>query len=822
MSRDEVTPDRALVFEVIGPVQHFVRAANAAGLEWLGEDYALEDVDPDEEDESGEDERESQEDPAETPLYVTMPTLAGLQKVLSLWRRYSAGEERPEENGTVWWTLFGYLNDVRPWSPKDRVDPRTRDYVARLLLDQPDRMIRIEVDLWYRQDPDLRADARRYVDALMASVGGRVLDFVTIEPISYQAALVELTAGQARSLASLEGPIAEADRLMRVRPQSFYAAKPREDSDTVVGLRGDRDPASTAVVQARRAAPSQPDGRLPIAAILDGYPVDRHELLSNRVAVREVEVRSADVPVERRTHGTAMASFILHGDLDGFEEPLARTLAAVPILAAPQSLSVETTPPDKLPIGMVYRAVLALVADSDGRLRNDSDIVILNHSICDREAPFARRPSNWAKLLDYLSHEYRLLFVVSAGNILDPFDLDTYNSCNAFSSAPSNERQIVLLRSVEGHKGRRVILSPAESVNALTVGAVHEDHTSGNPVGHLDPYAQIGVANLGSSVGLGINRGLKPDLVEAGGRQLVRTDTQNGVVSAWGYDHPDIGQRSAVPDRGGDTTKTGRSTGTSNAAALVTRGAIKVADALEPVFAATGESWVDAETRAVTLKALLAHGCAWGQTGTLLHTIYEGRWQRKREAIGRILGYGRPNHARVVGTDGSRITLLADDMIGADDFHEYRLPIPRSMIGNRELRRITITLAWSSPIDPLTQRYRGVLVELVDGEGKRDFWKGVRKTLQPPVYAGRRGTLQHVVLEGKNKINSAPSGDIIVGVQARADIPRFRSTKIPYALAMTLELADSVTQTLYADVQSRVRQKRIPVAQPVRTRVRTR
>lgn len=790
---------------MIGPVADFVRAAREAGLEWLGEDYDLstddEDVDPEDVD---------AEPTGETPLYVTMPTLEGLRKVLSLWRRYSTGEQRTAAT-TVWWRLFGYLRDVRPWSAKDRIDPNLQGYVERMLERYPERPVRLELDLWFRQDPDLRGQARSYIEALMATVDGRVLDFETIEPIHYQAALVELPGMQARALVGLEGPLAEANKVMRIRPQSFYEADPRDASD---------------MTHPQPTTPPPPDDRPAIAALLDGYPLTDHELLADRLVVKEVDIAANAVPVARRYHGTAMASLIVHGDLELGEAPITRVLAAIPILAAPQNLGHECTPPDRLPIAMIYRAVMALVAargDPDDEARR---VVVVNHSICDGEAPFARRPSHWAKLLDHLAHEHRLLFVVSAGNTRDAFELDAYTGSQAFAQANAVQRQIVLLRSVEAAKGTRLILSPAESINALTVGAVHADGSSGCPIGLTDPFAAIGVANLGSSVGLGINRAIKPDLVEHGGRQLVRTNATGQVVTAWGFEHPDVGQKVALPDpASGVVDRVGRSTGTSNAAALVTRAAINLADVVEDLFDESGDSWDTAETRAVVLKALLAHGCSWGQTGQLLDGIYPGGWQRRREAISRFLGYGRPDHGRVLTADGSRITLLADELIQPDMLHEYRVPIPRGMLNNRELRRMTMTLAWSSPIDPISQRYRGVLVEIVDQDGKRDFWKGLKApkgVLQPTGYASRRGTLQHFVLEHKNLMATAADGGIFVGVQARSDIAAFKGASVPYALAMTLELAQPIRQDVFSDVEARVRQKRIAVRQPIPTRVRTR
>lgn len=787
-----------MVFEVIGPVSDFVDAARRAGLEWLGEELGAE-ADQDEQEDAESDEPAQ----ADTPLYVTMPTLAGLQKVLSLWKRYVEGERKPKLDGE-WWGLFGYLRDIRTWSARDRVEAGVGPYIERMRDRDPSRPIRLELDLWFRADPALRVTARAYIVELMRLVRGRVLDFQTVEAIHYQAALIELPVQQALTLADLGGPLASADRVMRVRPQSFFTVEPAEVAENAM--------ADDAPIP----APSGP----PIAALLDGYPISHHEKLSGGVQVRESEVSASDVPAARRFHGTAMASLILRGDLgDEAAPPLSRPLLAVPVLTAPVGVTDECTPLDKLPIGVLLRAVETVVASGPDGI-DGQRIVLINHSICDREAPFSRRASPWAKLLDHLAHKHRLLFVVSAGNCHDAFPLDAYADCSEFEAADAVQRQIVLLRSVEKSKGGRVILSPAESINAITVGAIHEDFSDGVPNGFIDPFAAVGVANLGSSMGFGFNRGIKPDLVERGGRQVVQTLTEHGVVSAYGVQHPDVGQLTAVPDPTGvQEDKLGRSTGTSNAAALTSRSGIRLGETLERLFADEGEDWSASATRAVTLKALMAHGCRWGETGQVLEAVYGPEWRTSRAAVARFLGYGRVDLSRLLTLDGSRITLLADDVIRHDGRHEYKIPIPRAMLTNNELRRVTLTLAWSTPIDPVSQRYRGARVEMVDRNGKRKFWDGVKSISQPDVYAGRRGTLQHMVLEGTKKIAAVAEGGMFIGVQGYAELRPFMEVDIPYALAVTVEMGTPVRQDVYEDVRARVRVK-TPVQQPVATRVR--
>ena len=53
-------------------------------------------------------------------------------------------------------------------------------------------------------------------------------------------------------------------------------------------------------------------------------------------------------------------------------------------------------------------------------------VIVINLSICDSFRPFARVMSPLGRLLDYLSHRYRVLFLISAGNITDrlpPFQM---------------------------------------------------------------------------------------------------------------------------------------------------------------------------------------------------------------------------------------------------------------------------------------------------------------------------------------------------------------------------------------------------------------
>lgn len=783
------TPDRALVLEVLGPVAAFAEAAAESGFEWLAEDYRIAGTTSGSEDDETGDEQ--------TPgglsrLYLAMPTMAGLRRLLAWWKSFSSGEAPANDLAKRWWHLFGYLADVRVWGVQDRIDPSLEPYLDRVLAKRPNEPVQVEFDLWFLGSDERRALALASLEKLLSENGAAVLDKQVIPEIRFHGALVSLPAEIARQASRRVGPLATAAMVMTIRPQSLASF--------------DRPPPTTSVGGGGREIPDAPAGRPPVAVLLDGYPVENHDLLRNRVDVEEIDVTGADAPLASRFHGTAMASLILHGDLSDGEPSLDHTLKVVPILAAPQGAHAESTPPDKLPLAMIYRAVEAVA----GRGGSAPEAILFNHSICDVSAPFVRRPSPWAKLLDHLSHKHRILFVVSAGNIHEPILLPAYRDQVEFAAAEPLERGLEILRSIEAAKGTRGLLSPAEGVNVLTVGALHADGSGQCPAPHVDPF-EYAAANIGSAVGLGVNRSVKPDIVLAGGRQVALAVPHSGGFAFAGREIDDLGMETAAPDMYGATLDfVRRSTGTSNAAALATRSGIQVAQALEAVVAQSGQRLADQRTRAAMVKALLIHGSGWGEIGSLLDRAYppeDPKWRRRRETITRFLGFGRPAIGRVLDGETNRITLLADDEIAAEQLHEYRIPVPQDLLGSREFRRITLTLAWSTPIHPTTTAYRGIALDLVDADGKRGFWDAVKPSLQPHPDDSRRGTVIHRIYEGTKRVKAIPSAGLFVGVQARCLHDDFAAVAVPYALAVSIEVGQTVRTDvdIYSDVRSRAR-----------------
>src|SRR5690606_30673243 len=87
----------------------------------------------------------------------------------------------------------------------------------------------------------------------------------------------------------------------------------------------------------------------PIVAILDGFPMQNHSLLANRLIVDDPDNWASEYVVRDRVHGTAMASLVIHGDLNGQSPPLDSKVYIRPILKPMRDFNdnlIECAPDD--------------------------------------------------------------------------------------------------------------------------------------------------------------------------------------------------------------------------------------------------------------------------------------------------------------------------------------------------------------------------------------------------------------------------------------------------------------------------------------------
>ena len=702
-----IIPERALVFEIASDVVNFYRAVRRVpGLEFLGEDEG--DAPPDEDffipDEDGKPKADKR---VPRRFYFTIPDQIALRELLSLWQRHQRGDGLGWGR-TVWRDVFEHLADIRPWGPKDRLtEDAIRDWRERLEL-HPKEPVRLEVEFWYRDDAPRRQTTEGTFAAKLEELGGQLLDRAVIDPIRYHAVLVDITPAVIREL--LANPeiafLAKLDDVMLLRPQSM-----------VLG------PMDASLEDATETEPVvfEEEPQPPIAALLDGMPMAQHDRLANLLIVDDPDDFAAHygAAMDQR-HGTAMASLIMHGDLNTPDPspPVRRRLYVRPVMY-PQPYgfdgNLEVMPPNQLSIDLIWRACMRMFEGEGGEDPTAPTVRIVNLSLGDANRRFAGLMSPWARLIDHLSWTYRLLVLVSAGNITDCVPLDDVNAWEDFENADAEERQATMLRAILRQRARRSLLSPSESINALTIGAAHSDRVAPNGHGVLavDPYASPFLPNPSSAPGLGLKRTVKPEIFFPGGAEQVRSNRTQAPIEARPVMSPGryFGIGVASPGAAGETDRKFNMSGTSVATALATYNAMRILETLDDLPVDPAYPKVDPAYHSVLLKALLVHGAQWDQVtvDALKAVIGEnGRlhWEHERDEISRFLGFGCPDIDRVVDCTEGRATLIGWNTIHARKTDRFRVPLPAELEGVAGFRALTVTIAWLTPVTHAHRMYR--------------------------------------------------------------------------------------------------------------------
>lgn len=793
-----IAPERALVLDVAGGIGDFYQATQRIdGLEYLGGEETEFDADQDfaePDTRRGRDGKDRTDKPVVDRLYLAMPDTRALQELLRLWDRYQSGEQVAHGFGP-WFDLFDRLRQLRAWGPLDRAPDSTISWLAGELEARTDP-IRVEIELWSYQDAERRRRSVSHFEQVVDTADGKILDRTSIPEIAYDAALVDLPPAEVRRLANREdSPIAICDDVMLIRPQSTAQFPIAVDT---LGAGGTVEPAPTA-------------GRPPIAALFDGVPVLGHRLLDGRVRFDDPDDLEAISVVARRRHGTGMASLILHGDRNVAGPSLQRPLYVRPVLYAPGGGGSERTQPNRLLIDTIYRAVLRMrTGDLEGE-PTAPEVFLVNLSLGDRNRPFTGPMSPWGRLLDHLADRFSILFLVSAGNVIDPLPVPAFSGLTDLEQATPGDRERAVFEALAQQRSQRSLLSPAEALNVITVGAWHEDAVgAANHSSSLvfAPYEDDPGPNITSALGLGHRKVVKPDIFMPGGRELFSFSNVGGsaglrVRSA----EPGrlFGLKAAIPDADGRLDQEGLTAGTSAATALATRDAHRLFDALMDEDNGAILSGVAPEYYGVMIKALLAHRAHWGAKGLLLDELYgpkgRGKHVERKDNIARVLGYGRPFVEDTMTCAANRAIMVGYGSVAPDGSASlYRVPLPVSLERVTEPRSITMTLAWFSPVNVRHRAYRRAKLEIQT----LDFGTnaGVRRVPeQPSDKSVPRGSLFHVRYHGSDAVSFVDDGHIQFRVYCREQAgPLDRG--IRYGLAVTIEAGEGIP--VYQEVRQRL------------------
>lgn len=784
-----VDTDKVLVLETIGQLPGFQKiAARIPGMQWLAEiDDVLEFGDVEDLYPDANSDAQKSLDKGGMRLYLAVSNQKAIENLRGLWAKFAAGQQLPRGYGD-WKNLFKYLKDIRFWNHDDMLRDSGLLQQWREDIDAGIGGIRFEIELHYRRDASRRKHAENNVKEYVTDHGGKLLsDPVVIEGIGFHAMKVRMPATEiARYLGGWEALDGTAkwlspDHIKYCRPMSIVGEAHGDLHEQETDAAFDLIPCN--------------DILPPVIALLDGAPLVLHIYLENRIELDDPDNYAARYNAGENRHGTAMASLICHADFNAANpnpRSLPRKIYARPILAPNRKSQYgdEEFDAGVFPEDITERAVRRLFAGSDEQDPVAKSVRVINLSVGNSKKIFQREMSPWARLLDWLSYKHHVLFVVSAGNCL--MDIEMQNAATQPDSTnlllDIIDRPENLLNNAISHQNKMQrlwrIISPAESINAITVGALNKDDC---PPAHYNVNTDIMqnycLPALYSRLGGGYRNQIKPDILVPGGKMHYHpaTEQQNRFCARENYPHQGLSH--AAPD-GAPQFLSGKKTtsGTSCATALTCHAAGHIFEMLEALRSEHPE--LETQFDALLIKALLVHGASLdsldvGKYDILKNASNKRSWKRY---VSKFIGYGEANFSRVEECTENRVTVLGFGEINKGYRHVFNLPFPNNLVNASDVR-LTATLAWFSPVNPFHHAFRRakLILEIHDVGKQRQGgsdWRQVRK-----------GTVQHEVFELKNASNAA---SVRISIDCKPDSGQSLDESVPYGLAITLETSDSI------------------------------
>ncbi len=787
-----VDSEDILVLETACPISDFYKTIRRiSGFEWLMEEE-IEGA-PDEDFFIPNEDGEATDKALDSRLYLVSTNAQALNRLYSLYKSYVKNPDMVFLPGYASLKhVFELLRDIRFWNYQDRLDGVNlfEDWLQTNAA-FPDCKLKFQIELWFRGDQTKRATAQARVENIVRAAGGEVLTCCIIPEIRYHALLVEMPRGGIQSIVENleEGSLIKCNEIMYFKslPQAISSTA---DVSDLIAFDGACENALTC--------------REPVVALFDGYPLEHHKFLEGRLVIDDPDDIVSRYTSDRRVHGTEMASLIIHGDLSCHESPIDCPLYLRPIMV-PAERDGEQVMDDVLAVDLIHRAVRRMFEGENGIAPTAPSVKIINFSIGDPVRMFHRVMSPMARLLDWLSYKYSVLFIISAGNSSQSYPLDC--SCSEFKAKGQDEISKYITKSLLDNRLDNRMISPSESINNITVGSVHQDHSNLKDEMSVNPYDVLHPA-IYSRFGGGFRNAVKPDLVYDGGRQMLVDNLRNpgGLKPSTYKRKPGI--QVAYPDTNRDKTLYDR--GTSFSTALITRHSFFCYKVLHELLSANGlpETHIH-----LLVKALAVHGCSWDEIYDNIKSFLPASYTSKRrinDLIRKWIGYGYPDFEKSLLCNKQRVTVVGfGDLIGGKA-HIYDLPLPQAFQGKKILRRLTVTLAWMSPIVAQNQKYRNAKMwfEVIANSGIAENRIDITQ-----YQSVRLGTLQHEVFEEDKRFPYGDDAVLRIKVNCADDAGPFDES-IKYAIAVTLEVGKGVQLGLFDNIYEEISEKlspRVPI-----------
>lgn len=788
-----IDPEYTLVFETIGDPNNFYKAIQKLkeqypNIEWLLE---LSGQCPNTDDFYAVNDSNVRDDDKQlaTKVFCIMTNQQALSEILSLWSHYNQDQNYKFRRGFAGFKhLFNQLNDVHRWGIQERLeDTGVLEAWQYDLQDAGREFIRTQIELFFRSSSNKRDAAELRVCDIIRETGGSIVSVSVIPEIEYHGILAEIPREYAQRVVDREEvSLVVADEIMffKAASQSIY-----------VGM-------CDATEEIEQITMPERIFNEPIVALFDGMPQENHPLLQGLMTVDDPDALATTYPVDERVHGTSMASLILRGENMGNINTDIHKLYVRPIMKSQKDYRGridEYIPDDFLLVDKIHECVRRLFEPSAGNVAPTVRIINLSIGIYYRE--YFTLISPLARLLDWLSYKYRVLFVVSAGNHSDNINLGM--RYEDYKSLPETEKNSFVIKYLSDNIRNLRLLSPAESMNSLTVGSIFSDDNPATPIANMTELCSSFMPAIYGSFGRGINNSVKPDVLYNGGNNHIKEYMACRNCAEWRDSITRApGIKSAYPsiERHGSTA--GYSTGTSNSAALISNKATECYEVLDQLFVTEAGCNLPYTHASVLIKAMLAHGATWGELKELFKDKLELSGNQANNELHKYLGYGSADIEKVKEYTQNKICLVGYGDIQQDKAFEYTIPLPFDFHTQKYKRKLTVTLAYLSPIHPSSIKYREkqVWFDLIDPK------KVVGSRSEYDYHAVQRGTLQHEILESESIVVWDENDSIVIKVSCRGDASESNpDIQIPYAIFATFEMAPEHNIDVYQQISSKVR-----------------
>jgi hypothetical protein len=523
-----------------------------------------------------------------------------------------------------------------------------------------------------------------------------------------------------------------------------------------------------------------PPENAPGLVILDSGLTSGHPFLAPAVGDSQSFLPEKDA-ADEHGHGTLVAGLGLYGDI----EAAIQTGELAPRLRIFSGRVLDEN--NENTTGFIENQVTEAV-----RYFHESyGCRIFNLSFGDSRKPYlGGHIKGLSYVLDSLSRDIGVLFIVSTGNVLgnQKNGLEWKNGYPVYMSEDA-----------------WAIVEPAPALNVITVGSLarHDQTTnsqrySGDP--SEVPIARHNQPSPFSRRGPSIGGAIKPELMSYGGNWAVNTRAgMNALVSNSG-----LGEISTSRDFAGGRLLSDES-GTSMAAPHV-------------AHLATSILSVYPEANRDIVRALLVSHAAIPESSEALF--------EDKEMLRKVCGYGQVDSRALIRSLENEVTMLATGQIPNKKHHFYEIPIPDDFLSNgRRLREISIGMSYTPYVRSTRVSYKASRIEfkLVTAPDLDHVTTMFNKTTEKDDYdripemnnrninslLRGKGTAQAAIWSFTQFNNSSKlRNNRLFVVVTRNDFPwgePHSATDEPYALVVCLRDRTNQEARLYSQVQTKLR-----------------